>query len=726
MRVLGGSANSSVWEAHRDTEVAALKILRVRGRGGARYARFRSEVAFLRTMAPPEGVLPLIDSHLPEAATDADPPWLATPVAQEIATALGPEPSVRAAVTAVRDVAGTLAVLAGQAIAHRDIKPQNLFERDGKWLVGDFGLVTYPSKEPITKPNVKLGPAHFVADEMVREPDVADPHPADVFSLAKTLWVLCVPGQQYPPSGQQRLDVAPATLGHWVSAPRIEQLDLLIEHATDHNPHQRPSMREFADELGAWLTPPPESAYPSIANLAGRVRALSERGLRAQAAETKRWELLDAAWAVARSHVESISGQLAAIFPEVRFAQPLPPFDFGVPGRTDRRAKSKRYAAVARNADTEPVEVAVGMAAQWIVDDRAAYAAWIRVEDPYAGPRTLWSDTTEVPLGSARETRAIAGFASDLAAGLGTAVGFAIARMELRTDAERYASWTGESSGVGALAGPWGTLSAFADNDLGCYVVDSGNDRIVRFGPGGRPLDWLSAGGAGLEPGHLQFPAGGCFTHDRKVWIADHDNARLRYFSENGSPLEGFGLEAPGPSVLRGPADVASGPDQSVYVVDRLRDHVVKFDGAGRVVLDWGGEGRDPGCFRVPCGIAVRHGAFVYVSDSGNHRVQKFSADGELVSVWGSNGSAAGEFQEPHGIALDADENVYVADSENHRIQQFTCHGELIRTWGSAGTRPGQFVQPRGVSIDGAGNVYVAEYGSGRVQRFGPEYLRAL
>lgn len=34
-----------------------------------------------------------------------------------------------------------LASLAAEGAAHRDIKPGNLFELDGQWVVGDFGLV---------------------------------------------------------------------------------------------------------------------------------------------------------------------------------------------------------------------------------------------------------------------------------------------------------------------------------------------------------------------------------------------------------------------------------------------------------------------------------------------------------------------------------------------------------------------------------------------------------
>ncbi len=280
LKRLGGTANSEVWEASRGEEVLAVKFLR--GRGATRYQRFKDEVRFLREMAPPNGVLPWRDSHLPERITPAGPAWLAMPVAEPIIDALAKvEQPAREAVAAVRDIALTLAGLGERGIAHRDLKPGNLFRLDGDWVVGDFGLVDYPDKPELTRPNQKLGPAHFVADEMISHPDTAYPHPADVFSLAKTLWVLCVPGQDYPPSGQQRIEAAPSTIGHWVILPQVDQLDLLIERATALDAASRPTMAQFAAELTAWLDPSRERPAADLSAAAARIGALSEVGLRA-------------------------------------------------------------------------------------------------------------------------------------------------------------------------------------------------------------------------------------------------------------------------------------------------------------------------------------------------------------------------------------------------------------------------------------------------------------
>ncbi len=127
---------------------------------------------------------------MPEEPSKDDPAWLAMPIAQTVREALGDDPMLDEVVDSVRMYARTPAALAEAGMHHRDIKPGNLFRLGDEWMVGDFGLVTWPGKDAATEPGQKLGPANFVAPEMVNDPTAADAGPADVWSLAKVLWVL--------------------------------------------------------------------------------------------------------------------------------------------------------------------------------------------------------------------------------------------------------------------------------------------------------------------------------------------------------------------------------------------------------------------------------------------------------------------------------------------------------------------------------------------------------
>jgi hypothetical protein len=249
IELLGRGGNGEVWRAeHPQWGEAALKLLRRRGL--ERLQRFRDEVAVMRSLGEHPGVLPLVAAELPEPGRRRRA-WLASPVAVPVAAALGEEPSVTEVVAAIETFALTLAELAERGIGHRDVKPDNLFRYDKRWAIGDFGLADYPGKEAITAPGRRLGPLYFIAPEMLREPDLAEAEPADVYSLTKTLWALAS-GRRYPPEGQIRADLPDHDLATWTQARGTLALGLLLEAATELEPAARPSMAEFASQLAAW------------------------------------------------------------------------------------------------------------------------------------------------------------------------------------------------------------------------------------------------------------------------------------------------------------------------------------------------------------------------------------------------------------------------------------------------------------------------------------------
>lgn len=251
---LGRGGNGEVWRAvHAEHGENALKILS--RKSGDRWQRFCDEVTIMRRLAGRPGILPFVAAELPAPQSRAVA-WLATPIAERVVDALGPSPSLVAVVEVAHQFARTLSSLSAEGVFHRDIKPDNLFRYSGQWALGDFGLVAYPEKEAITVGNRRLGPLYFIAPEMLRHPATADPGPADVYSLAKTLWVLAT-GQRYPPEGQVRVDVPSHDLAEWVSAPGTVSLGLLLQSATDESPASRPTMAELTDQLLQWTTGDP-------------------------------------------------------------------------------------------------------------------------------------------------------------------------------------------------------------------------------------------------------------------------------------------------------------------------------------------------------------------------------------------------------------------------------------------------------------------------------------
>ena len=292
--------NSEVWRAECSAQHFAVKILRRRDR----LTRFLQEIDFL-SGDPGDGVLSLVDKHLEGESVY----WYSMPLATPLRKALEIDRSPQYIVEIFATYAEVLARLAAKGVSHRDIKPDNLFILDGKPVIGDFGLVTYPGKEPITEIGERMGPMYFHAPEMLENTDGADSKAADVWSFAKSMWV-CLTGQNYPLPGEHRSGPA-FDLKTWVSHPRIIELNNLILACTRIDPAIRPTMDEVAKELRASAKPPAEvRGDAAIAELRDRLVALTQPAIDAEQEVREKRDRLQAAGYTIGSHHQEVVAEL--------------------------------------------------------------------------------------------------------------------------------------------------------------------------------------------------------------------------------------------------------------------------------------------------------------------------------------------------------------------------------------------------------------------------------
>lgn len=139
-------------------------------------------------------------------------------------------------------------------IAHRDIKPDNLFWFGNRAVFGDFGIATWPNRDAnLTAFGEKVGSAHFLAPEVRAIGDSVDYFAADVWSLIKAMHVLANPADgPYPPGGTHYHGVAEFSLqasGDQAAA----ELEWLLETCTNSDPVRRLAAKDLADELRVWL-----------------------------------------------------------------------------------------------------------------------------------------------------------------------------------------------------------------------------------------------------------------------------------------------------------------------------------------------------------------------------------------------------------------------------------------------------------------------------------------
>lgn len=298
-RRLGRGGNGDVYLAEKDGVQGALKILKP-GSRGTRVDRFRDEIDGLKKCSDISGVISVLDAdngHDPKQQ-----PWLVMGLATPISKKLGATPSLHAVVQAVHDIAVVLEAMHARGFSHRDIKPDNLFYFDQRWTVGDFGLVTFEGKSGETKPNERIGPLFFMAPEMLNDADQADGKPADVFSIAKTLWVLATE-QAFPLPGSYETNHPAFRIGTYLpSAEKCAQLDKLVASATAFTPTQRPTMTQVCAELRAWLTPSEEPIL-AIKFDTSRYAAQIARDQEAMAAEAETTTLRKSRLAIAAERI---------------------------------------------------------------------------------------------------------------------------------------------------------------------------------------------------------------------------------------------------------------------------------------------------------------------------------------------------------------------------------------------------------------------------------------
>lgn len=240
--------NGQVWVA-RDASQRKVAIKFLAKNRPIAYARFRDEVKVLRSVTGVPGILPILDANLP-LHPGADRPWYAMPLATPIAE-WAKHATPRQRVQAIAAAAETMAQLHDLQIAHRDLKPGNLVIFQGHCHVVDFGLVHYPEKAALTAYKEHIGPLWTMAPEVKRNGRAADPFAADVFSLAKTLWILLTQVDQ----GFDGQYVAGSEFSIRSLFPDsfVTPLETLLSAATAHNPIERPAMRQFEQALSSWL-----------------------------------------------------------------------------------------------------------------------------------------------------------------------------------------------------------------------------------------------------------------------------------------------------------------------------------------------------------------------------------------------------------------------------------------------------------------------------------------
>lgn len=246
--VLGCGGNGEVRKATciQTGELVALKCLNEEAKTNSeKKLRFEDEInTMLLANRQIKGIIPILDYSIEDG-------WYVMPIADTINNHCG---SIEEIVSGVIQIAEVLVDLHKIGLSHRDIKPGNMLFYDGRWVLCDFGLVDIQDNpHNLTKNSSRVGAQRTMAPEMSRYAKDADGTKADVYSLAKSLWILLTNNKD---GFEGRYDVTDDSISlHKYTHLRKEYLvevDELLDIATQNAPEDRLDIVHFVKLLREW------------------------------------------------------------------------------------------------------------------------------------------------------------------------------------------------------------------------------------------------------------------------------------------------------------------------------------------------------------------------------------------------------------------------------------------------------------------------------------------
>ena len=245
---LGAGGNANVYHVRDNTNCMELALKELYNKSYEKKARFINEIHITEQNASTiPGIIPIIESNKEEY-------WYTMPLATPILDYVK-DKTICDIVTGVIELSDTLEKLHEKGICHRDIKPSNIYYYNDRFSFGDFGLVDFPDNpDDFTKSDKGVGAIFTIAPEMKRDPKHADGTKGDVFSLAKTMWMLLSGDDRGFDGVYNYLDKSHG-LRYIEKYKNIHLVELeeLLKNATDNNPSLRPTIKEFKDRLNIWL-----------------------------------------------------------------------------------------------------------------------------------------------------------------------------------------------------------------------------------------------------------------------------------------------------------------------------------------------------------------------------------------------------------------------------------------------------------------------------------------
>ncbi len=237
------------------------------------------------------------------------------------------------------------------------------------------------------------------------------------------------------------------------------------------------------------------------------------------------------------------------------------------------------------------------------------------------------------------------------------------------------------------------------------FVLDSGNDRILKLDDEGRVLGILDS--MSDEQLDLEQPMA-IATDGSRLFVANSLASEVLVIDAAGRVERVIALTGQAGDEKPRPIGIIAKPDGSMVVSDAENHRVLFLDSAGNVVRQAGKGLRSDGSegFNVPANLTADAAGSIYVVDTLNGRVVKLSPEGLFLAQFGRLADTAGSLARPKGVAVDAAGRVFVSDGLQAAVEVFgpggTYLGVIGRNDPSHSEAGSVFEAPGGLLLDGS------------------------
>lgn len=257
------------------------------------------------------------------------------------------------------------------------------------------------------------------------------------------------------------------------------------------------------------------------------------------------------------------------------------------------------------------------------------------------------------------------------------------------------------------LSDPFGIAS---DNAGNIFLVDAGNNRLLRFDSDFQPI--REAGGFGSSEGLLNSPTFIAVDNDLNLYVSDGGNQRISIFNARLNFVDIIDLIDPDDPLRFGrPSGLVVDDYGELWVSDPDNFRVSVFTSSFNFDRFVGDMETYSGLLLTPRAIAKDSDGRLIVSDEGRSSLYGFNSFGTYLFDFGKD-----ILKKPSGLDHDQYGNIWVIDSEQPAILCFSHNGELLYSVGSFGKADHySFNHPRDLTIMPGNRLAISDTGNDRI-----------